>query len=144
MQPTAAGLLRANAALNDAANLEIVEQNAFDYLRDRSEEAPAWDMVVLDPPAFAKNKESMAGARRGYKEINLRALQILKPGGILVTASCSYHLSEPLLEELVLEAARDAGREVQLLERRGAGRDHPVLLGVPETRYLKCLVARIP
>jgi len=144
MQPTAAGLLRGNAALNGAANLEIVEQNAFDYLRDRAEEAPAWDMVVLDPPAFAKNKESMAGARRGYKEINLRALQILKPGGILVTASCSYHLSEALLEELVLEAARDAGREVQLLERRGAGRDHPVLLGVPETRYLKCLVARIP
>jgi 23S rRNA (cytosine1962-C5)-methyltransferase len=144
MQPTAAGLLRGNAALNGAANLEIVEQNAFDYLRDRAEEAPAWDMVVLDPPAFAKNKESLAGARRGYKEINLRALQILKPGGILVTASCSYHLSEALLEELVLEAARDAGREVQLLERRGAGRDHPVLLGVPETRYLKCLVARIP
>lgn len=144
MQPTAAGLLRGNAALNGTANLEIVEQNAFDYLRDRAEEPPTWDMVVLDPPAFAKNKESLAGARRGYKEINLRALQILKPGGILVTASCSYHLSEALLEELVLEAARDAGREVQLLERRGAGRDHPVLLGVPETRYLKCLVARIP
>ena len=144
MQPTASGLLRANAALNGTSNLEIVEQNAFDYLRDRSEEAPAWDLIVLDPPAFAKNKESMAGARRGYKEINLRALQILKPGGILITASCSYHLSEALLEELVLEAARDAGREVQLLERRGAGRDHPVLLGVPETRYLKCLVARVP
>jgi len=144
MQPTAAGLLRGNAALNGTTNLEVVEQNAFDYLRDRAEEAPTWDMVVLDPPAFAKNKESLAGARRGYKEINLRALQILKPGGILVTASCSYHLSEALLEELVLEAARDAGREVQLLERRGAGRDHPVLLGVPETRYLKCLVARIP
>lgn len=144
MQPTAAGLLRGNAALNGTANLEIVEQNAFDYLRDRSEEAPAWDLVVLDPPAFAKNKESLAGARRGYKEINLRALQILRPGGILITASCSYHLSEALLEELVLEAARDAGREVQLLERRGAGRDHPVLLGVPETRYLKCLVARVP
>jgi 23S rRNA (cytosine1962-C5)-methyltransferase len=144
MQPTAAGLLRGNAALNGTANLEVVEQNAFDYLRDRSEEAPAWDLVVLDPPAFAKNKEALAGARRGYKEINLRALQILRPGGILVTASCSYHLSEAALEELVLEAARDAGREVQLLERRGAGRDHPVLLGVPETRYLKCLVARIP
>ena len=144
MQPTASGLLRANAALNGTSNLEIVEQNAFDYLRDRSEEAPAWDLIVLDPPAFAKNKESLAGARRGYKEINLRALQILKPGGILITASCSYHLSEALLEELVLEAARDAGREVQLLERRGAGRDHPVLLGVPETRYLKCLVARVP
>ncbi|HET9552628.1 MAG TPA: class I SAM-dependent rRNA methyltransferase [Anaeromyxobacteraceae bacterium] len=144
MQPTAAALLRDNAALNGTANLELVEQNAFDYLRDRSEEPPAFDLVVLDPPAFAKNKEALAGARRGYKEINLRALQILKPGGLLVTASCSYHLAEQALEELVLEAARDAGREVQLLERRGAGRDHPVLLGVPETRYLKCLVARVP
>jgi 23S rRNA (cytosine1962-C5)-methyltransferase len=144
MQPTAAGLLRANAALNGAANLELVEQNAFDYLRDRSEEAPAFDLVVLDPPAFAKNKESLPAARRGYKEINLRALHILKPGGLLITASCSYHLQEAQLEELLLDAARDAGREVQLLERRGAGRDHPVLLGVPETRYLKCLVARVP
>jgi 23S rRNA (cytosine1962-C5)-methyltransferase len=144
MQPTAAGLLWANAALNQAANLEIVEQNAFDYLRDRAEEAPAFDLVVLDPPAFAKNKEALPAARRGYKEINLRALQILRPGGLLITASCSYHLQEAMLEELVLDAARDAGREVQLLERRGAGRDHPVLLGVPETRYLKCLVARVP
>ncbi len=144
MQPTAAGLLRANAERNGATNLTLVEANAFDYLRDRSEEPPTWDMVVLDPPAFAKNKEALPAARRGYKEINLRALQILKPGGILITASCSYHLSEVMLEELLLEAARDAGREVQVLERRGAGRDHPVLLGVPETRYLKCLVARIP
>lgn len=144
MQPTAAGLLRANAERNGASNLTLVEANAFDYLRDRSEEPPTWDMVVLDPPAFAKNKEALPAARRGYKEINLRALQILKPGGILITASCSYHLSEVMLEELLLEAARDAGREVQVLERRGAGRDHPVLLGVPETRYLKCLVARIP
>ncbi len=144
MQPTAAGLLRANAERNGAQNLTLVEANAFDYLRDRSEEPPGWDMVVLDPPAFAKNKEALPAARRGYKEINLRALQILKPGGILITASCSYHLSEVMLEALLLEAARDAGREVQVLERRGAGRDHPVLLGVPETRYLKCLVARIP
>jgi 23S rRNA (cytosine1962-C5)-methyltransferase len=144
MQPTASGLLRANAELNGTTNLTLVEANAFDFLRDRSEEAPAFDLVVLDPPAFAKNKEALPAARRGYKEINLRALQILKPGGLLVTASCSYHLQESLLEELLLEAARDAGREVQLLERRGAGRDHPVLLGVPETRYLKCLVARVP
>jgi len=144
MQPTAAGLLRDNAALNAAANLEVVETNAFDYLRDRAEEAPAFDLVVLDPPAFAKNKEALPAAKRGYKEINLRALQILKPGGILVTASCSYHLSAELLEGLVLDAARDAGRELQILERRGAGRDHPELAGVPETRYLKVLVARAP
>jgi 23S rRNA (cytosine1962-C5)-methyltransferase len=144
MQPTASALLRANAELNGTANLELVELNAFDYLRDRAEEPPAFDTVVLDPPAFAKNKESLPAARRGYKEINLRAFQVLKPGGILMTASCSYHMSEALLEELVLEAARDAGREVQLLERRGAGRDHPSLMGVPETRYLKVLVLRAP
>src|SRR5512138_2205400 len=144
MQPTAAALLRENALLNRAENLEVVEVNAFDWLRDRAEEEPAFDLAVLDPPAFAKNKESVPAARRGYKEVNLRAMQVLKPGGILVTSSCSYHLSEPMLEELVLEAAMDAGRRVQVLERRGAGRDHPALLGVPETRYLKCLVARIP
>jgi 23S rRNA (cytosine1962-C5)-methyltransferase len=143
MQPTATALLRENAALNGAANLEVVEANAFDYLRDRSEEEPAFDLVVLDPPAFAKNKEALVNARRGYKEVNLRAIQVLKPGGVLVTASCSYHLSEAGLEELVLDAANDAGRRVQLLERRGAGRDHPVLLGVPETRYLKCFVLRV-
>jgi 23S rRNA (cytosine1962-C5)-methyltransferase len=143
MQPTAAGLLRENAALNRAENLEVVEANAFDWLRDRAEEEPAYDLVVLDPPAFAKNKESLPAAKRGYKEVNLRAMMVLREGGILVTASCSYHLSEAMLEEIVLSAANDAGRRVQILERRGAGRDHPVLLGVPETRYLKCLFVRV-
>ena len=144
MQPAAAALLRENAALNGAGNLQVVEQNAFDYLRDQAEQEPAWDLVVLDPPAFAKNKQSVPAARRGYKEVNLRALQIIRPGGVLVTASCSYHVSEAMFEEILLDAANDAGRPLQILERRGAGRDHPVLLGVPETRYLKCLVARAP
>jgi 23S rRNA (cytosine1962-C5)-methyltransferase len=144
MQPVAAALARENLALNRAENVELVEGNAFDFLRDASEREPAYDLVVLDPPAFAKNRESLPAARRGYKEINLRALQILRPGGILVTASCSYHLSEAMLEEIVLDAGNDAGRPVQILERRGAARDHPVLLGVPETRYLKLLVARAP
>jgi 23S rRNA (cytosine1962-C5)-methyltransferase len=143
MQAGAAALLRDNALLNRAENLEIVEANAFDYLRDRSEEEPAFDLVVLDPPAFAKNKDALPAARRGYKEVNLRALQILHPGGMLVTSSCSYHLTEEAFEALVLDAANDAGRRVQLLERRGAGRDHPVLLGVPETSYLKCLFVRV-
>ncbi len=143
MQAGAAALLRENAVLNRAGNLEIVEANAFDYLRDRSEEEPAFDLVVLDPPAFAKNKESLPAARRGYKEVNLRAMQVLRPGGFLVTSSCSYHLSEEMLEAIVLDAANDAGRRIQLVERRGAGRDHPVLLGVPETRYLKCLFLRV-
>jgi 23S rRNA (cytosine1962-C5)-methyltransferase len=144
MQAGAAALLRENALLNRAENLEVVEENAFDYLRDRSEEEPQYELVVLDPPAFAKNKQSIPAARRGYKEVNLRAMQVLRPGGILVTASCSYHLSEAMFEEIVLDAANDAGRRAQILERRGAGRDHPVLLGVPETRYLKVLVARLP
>jgi 23S rRNA (cytosine1962-C5)-methyltransferase len=143
LQAGAVALLRENALLNRADNLEVVEANAFDYLRDRSEEEPAFDLVVLDPPAFAKSKDALPAARRGYKEVNLRALQILRPGGILVTSSCSYHLPEEALEALVLDAANDAGRRVQVLERRGAGRDHPVLLGVPETRYLKCLFLRV-
>jgi 23S rRNA (cytosine1962-C5)-methyltransferase len=143
MQPGAVALLRENAVRNRAGNLTVVEANAFDYLRDRAEEPPAFDLVVLDPPAFAKNKDAVPAARRGYKEVNLRAMQVLRPGGILVTSSCSYHLSEAMFEELVLDAAMDSGRRVQVLERRGAGRDHPVLLGVPETRYLKCLFLRI-
>lgn len=143
LQASAVGLLKENAALNRAGNVEVVEANAFDWLRDRAEEEPAFDLVILDPPAFAKSKEAVPGARRGYKEVNLRAMQILKEGGILVTSSCSHHLSEEMLEELVLDAANDAGRRLQLLERRGAGRDHPVLMGVPETRYLKCLVLRV-
>ncbi len=144
MQAPAAQLARENVRLNGARNLEVVEANAFDYLRDRAEEEPQYDLVVLDPPAFAKNKDSVPAARRGYKEVNLRALQTLKPGGILFSCSCSYHVSEEMLEQIILEAAQDAGRPVQVLERRGAGRDHPVLLGVPETRYLKCLVLRVP
>jgi 23S rRNA (cytosine1962-C5)-methyltransferase len=143
MQAPAVALLRGNAALNGTSNLEVVEQNAFDYLRDEAEKEPGWDLVVLDPPAFAKNKTAVPAARRGYKEINLRAMQILKPGGILVTASCSYHMPEPDFEALLLDAANDAGRKVQVLERRGAGRDHPVLLGVPETRYLKAFFVRV-
>jgi 23S rRNA (cytosine1962-C5)-methyltransferase len=144
MQGPAAALARDNATRNGAANLEVVEANAFDWLRDAAERPPAFDLVVLDPPAFAKNKEALPAARRGYKEINLRAMHVLKPGGILVSASCSYHLSEEALEEVILDAARDAGRAAQVLERRGAGRDHPVLLGVPETRYLKLFVVRLP
>jgi 23S rRNA (cytosine1962-C5)-methyltransferase len=143
MQANAAQQARENAALNRAANLEVVEANAFDFLRDASEREPEYDLVVLDPPAFAKNRDSVAAARRGYKEVNLRAMQVLKPGGLLFSASCSYHVSEEMLEEVILDAAMDAGRRAQVLERRGAGRDHPVLLGVPETRYLKCFVVRV-
>jgi 23S rRNA (cytosine1962-C5)-methyltransferase len=144
MQPQAAAALRANAARNGADRLRVVEANAFDVLRDEAEKEPSWDVVVLDPPAFAKGKDAVAAARRGYKEVNLRAFRALRPGGILFTSSCSYHVPWDLFEATVLEAACDAGRFPQVLERRGPGRDHPELLGVPETRYLKCLVVRVP
>ncbi|MBI5067752.1 MAG: class I SAM-dependent rRNA methyltransferase [Deltaproteobacteria bacterium] len=144
LQAPAAAQARENAALSGVAGLEVVEQNAFDFLRDEAEKEPSWDLVVLDPPAFAKNKASIPAARRGYKEINLRAMHVLKPGGILVSASCSYHVSPAMLEEIILDAARDVRRPVQMLERRGASRDHPVLLGVPETQYLKCFILRLP
>ncbi len=144
LQAAAVRQARENAQRSGAANLEVVEQNAFDFLRDEAEKEPSYDLVVLDPPAFAKNKASVPAARRGYKEVNLRAMQVLVPGGILISCSCSYHLSEEMLGEILLDAARDAGRPAQVLERRGASRDHPVLLGVPETRYLKCFVVRLP
>jgi 23S rRNA (cytosine1962-C5)-methyltransferase len=144
MQPGPAAMLRENAALNGAGNVRVEERNAFDFLRDESEKGRTWDTIVLDPPAFAKNKASVDAARRGYKEVNLRAFQSLNEGGVLVTTSCSYHVSAEAFEELVQDAAHDAGRAVQVLERRGAGRDHPERLGMPESRYLKCLVLRVP
>jgi 23S rRNA (cytosine1962-C5)-methyltransferase len=144
MQPQAVAQLRENAARNGAANLQVAEANAFDLLRDESEKGRTWDTIVLDPPAFAKGKASVDAARRGYKEVNLRAFQCLRPGGILLTASCSFHVSADAFEEVVLDAARDAGRAAQVIERRGAGRDHPERLGMPESRYLKCLVLRVP
>ena len=102
-----------------------------------------FDTIVLDPPAFAKNRQSVRAAERGYKEINLRALKLLAPGGVLVTCTCSYHMSEGMFQEMLAAAAADAHRRVQLVEKRMQARDHPVLVGVPETLYLKCLIARV-
>lgn len=133
---------RANAERNGVANVSWTVANAFDRLNALDAEGARYDAVVLDPPAFAKNKRAVPGARRGYKEINLRALKILSPGGILVTCSCSYHVDRAALLEIVAEAAGDAGRAVELLEIRTQAPDHPVLLNVPETEYLKCLVLR--
>ena len=99
--------------------------------------------MILDPPAFAKSRRSLEGALRGYKEINLRALRLLGPGGVLVTCSCSHHLSEAALLELVAEASLDAGRQLRVLERRTQSQDHPILLTVPETHYLKCLILEV-
>jgi 23S rRNA (cytosine1962-C5)-methyltransferase len=134
---------RRAAERNGAANLRFVVANAFDLLKDQAEAGERYDTIVLDPPAFAKNKASVEPALRGYKEINLRALQLLSPGGVLVTASCSFHIDDETFERTVHAAASDARRAVQVIERRGAARDHPTLLGMPETRYLKCLILRV-
>ena len=132
-----------NAELNGINNIEFMAANVFDKLRDYDDAGERFDTIVLDPPAFAKNRAALEGALRGYKEINLRALRILSPGGVLVTCSCSYHVGEDLFMELLTQAARDAGRQIQIIEKRTQSRDHPILLTVPETHYLKCVVLRV-
>jgi 23S rRNA (cytosine1962-C5)-methyltransferase len=123
-----------------SGQVDWVEGDAFQVLRDWSEAGEQFDAIVLDPPAFAKTKRAVEGALRGYKELNLRALKMLRPGGLLVTCSCSHHVSWADLEGAVASAAADAPRRVRLQERRGAAPDHPVVLNLPETEYLKCLV----
>jgi len=134
---------RRNAELNRAGNVEFREANVFDALREMEMEGKRFDMIVLDPPAFAKNRASVAAAARGYKEVNLRALKLLERGGVLVTCTCSYHMSEMMFLDVIAEAAADARRRVQIIEKRIQARDHPVLVGVPETLYLKCIIARV-
>ena len=133
--------LRINAARNGVA-IEGRVGNVFDELRGLERLRERFDTIVLDPPAFAKNKASIAKATTGYKEINLRALKLLNPGGTLVTCSCSYNIGEAAFASLIYEAAVDAGIRVTVVEKRMQGRDHPVLLGVPETYYLKCFILR--
>ena len=128
-----------NAALN-GRELEWIEANAFDLLRDYADAGRQYDTIVLDPPAFARSKRNLETAMRGYKELNLRALKMLRPGGVLITCSCSYHVSEADFAQMLTEAAVDLHRPLRVLERRGQSRDHPVLLGVPETAYLKCFI----
>ncbi len=134
--------LRENARRNGLDNVEARVANVFDELRELEISRERFDTIVLDPPAFAKTKASLPKALGGYKEINLRALKLLRPGGILVSCSCSYHVPEPLFLEVIERAAVDAQAPVVLVEKRMQARDHPVLLGVPETSYLKCLVLR--
>ena len=126
-----------------AAEVDWIEADAFEILRDWSQAGQSFDAIVLDPPAFAKSKRAVEGALRGYKELNLRALKMLAPGGLLVTCSCSHHVGWADLEAAVAAAAADASRRVRLLERRGAAPDHPVVLNLPETEYLKCLVLEV-
>lgn len=128
---------RENAERNGLRNLEARAANAIEALRSFDQEGRKFDTVVLDPPAFAKRKEGLEGALRAYREINYRAVRLLKPGGLLVTCSCSGRVTSELFGEVLAWAAQEAKRPLQLLEKRGASRDHPPLLGVPETEYLK-------
>ena len=128
-----------NAALNHR-EIEWIEGNAFDLLKDYAATNRRYDTIVLDPPAFAKTKRDLDSALRGYKELNLRALKMLRPGGLLVTCSCSYHVSQSNFLEMLGDAALDAHRTLRLIEVRGQAKDHPILLNIPETAYLKCFI----
>jgi 23S rRNA (cytosine1962-C5)-methyltransferase len=134
---------RGNAAANAAGNIEFRQADAFDLLASYASARRRFGTVVLDPPAFAKSRRALDGAMRGYREINLRALRLLGPGGILAACSCSHHVSEAMLLEAVAQASLDAGRSLRVLERRTQAQDHPILLTVPETHYLKCLIFEV-
>lgn len=131
-----------NAALNGLENIDRVEANVFDYLRDRDRSGEAFDTIVLDPPAFAKTRDALEAALRGYHEINLRAMRLLAPGGLLFTASCSFHLTRPLFLEMVERAASDSGRRLVLRHFTGQSIDHPEVVTIPETGYLKGAVIK--
>jgi 23S rRNA (cytosine1962-C5)-methyltransferase len=129
-----------NRDANALTGIEFVQADLFDYLASQRAAHRRFSTIVLDPPAFAKSRSAVEGAARGYREINRRALEMLEPGGVLVTCSCSHHLSESALLEIVAAAALDAGKTLRVLERRTQSADHPILLTVPETHYLKCLI----
>jgi 23S rRNA (cytosine1962-C5)-methyltransferase len=131
-----------NATLN-GREVEWVEANAFDLLRDYAAANRRYDTVVLDPPAFAKSKRDLEKALRGYKELNLRAMKMLRSGGVLVTCSCSFHVGAAEFLKVVVDAAQDAHKSLRILENRGAAKDHPILLNVPETSYLQCLIMAV-
>jgi len=128
---------KANAALNGITNIDFVETNAFDFLREKESDEARFDTIVLDPPAFAKTRSSIPAAIRGYKDINMRAMRLLAPDGMLFTASCSFHLSKSYFLEMLEAAAADSGRRIALREFRGQPIDHPEILGIPETGYIK-------
>jgi len=139
----ALALAAKNAAANRIDNIQFRQADVFELLSGYASARREFDMVVLDPPAFAKSRGSLEGAARGYKDINLRALRLLRPGGVLVTCSCSHHMSEAMLLDVVAAASLDAGRKLRVLERRTQAQDHPILLTVPETHYLKCLILQV-
>jgi 23S rRNA (cytosine1962-C5)-methyltransferase len=129
-----------NARLNAQANVKFRRENVFDFLKEEVEKGARYDGIILDPPAFAKSKENVPSAVRGYKELNLRAIRLLNPGGILVTSSCSYNLSESKFLDILKECERDSGATLRIIEKRGQSADHPILLSFPESYYLKCLI----
>ncbi len=133
----------ANRAMNHLANVVLRQADVLDYLPGLTAAQRVFDIVVVDPPAFTKSRSSLEGAARGYKEINLRALKLLNRGGVLVSCSCSHHMSEAHLLELIASAALDCGKQLRVLERRTQSQDHPILLTVPETHYLKCLIFEV-
>jgi 23S rRNA (cytosine1962-C5)-methyltransferase len=139
LDASAPALVRAaeNAARNSLGNISFVEANAFDYLRERERDGTTFDTIVLDPPAFAKTRSALPGAIRGYKDINLRAMRLLAPGGLLYTASCSFHLSKSMFQEMLHEAAADSGRRMAIRALTGQPIDHPEVLTIPETGYIK-------
>lgn len=135
---------RANAELNGFNNIcSFQEGNSFDVLRSMEKAGEKFDVVILDPPAFTKSRQAIQGALRGYKEINLRGMKLLPPGGYLITCSCSYHMHEDMFLEVILDAGRDAGRQLRLVELRRQAKDHPMLLAYPESHYLKCVVLQV-
>jgi 23S rRNA (cytosine1962-C5)-methyltransferase len=140
---TALTTARRNAAANGLGNIEFREADVFELLSAYSSARRNYDAIVLDPPAFAKSRGQIDAAARGYKDINLRALRLLGPGGVLVTCSCSHHMSEAMLLEIVAEASLNANRTLRVIERRTQAQDHPILLTVPETHYLKCVIFQV-
>jgi len=136
----ALAIAESNARANGLSNIQFRKADVFEFLAGLDRR---YSMIILDPPAFARSRKMLDDAARGYKEINLRALRLLDPGGILVTCSCSHHMSEAMLFQIVAEAALDAGKTIRVLERRTQAADHPILLTVPETLYLKCLILEV-
>ena len=132
-----------SAALNGAESVTVMKKDAFEELRRLAEEESRFDLVILDPPKFSPSRKDKSGALRAYREVNLQALKMVSPGGVLVTCSCSASMSDHALEGVVAAAGVDAGREIQILQRRGQGPDHPVVPGFPEGQYLTCLILRV-